>query len=420
MPGAEYRICLDVTRLVSRVGRGALTGIDRVEYAYLTWCLHHHPTAIYLCRTTRGYLMLGISGATVLVDLLDGRLPLGRADMISRLYGKSGKPRHRAEAMLRPHALARSLRGRLARMLVSELPGRSVYLNVGHSNLSVRTLAAIARQPQMKLAVLVHDVIPLERPDVVVCGQPEAFGAMMARVCDQADLIIANSQDTVAALTRHATGWGRMPDTIVAHLGLPDPVAVHPPPPGVDLSHPYFVALGTIEPRKNHALLLDIWEALLQELPEDRMPHLHIIGQPGWCNAALIKRLVTHPQRGQSLFDHGALPDTQVRGLLKGAHGLLFPSLIEGFGLPPLEALREGCIPFCSDLPVMREVLGDSAVYLDPQDAYSWIETIKQRIAGDLVVPDTSKARLPDWQAHFTTVGASIDALWQDRQKGSE
>jgi glycosyltransferase involved in cell wall biosynthesis len=415
---AEYPICLDVTRLLSRVGRGALTGVDRVEYAYLNRCLRHHPDTRYICRTTRGYLLLGRDGGSCLSDILDGRLPLGRADRLSRAYGKARNPRHRAEAMLRPHATARCLAGRISTMLRAQFRDQTVYLNVGHSNLSLRMLAAVSAQPDMRMAVLVHDVIPLDYPDFVVPGQTQGFAAMMKRVCMQADLIIANSHDTRARLTSHAAGWGGLPDIAVAHLGLSDPVAFGPLPPGFDPGHPSFLALGTIEPRKNHALLLDVWDDLAETLPANRVPHLHLVGNRGWRSEDLLARLDDHSLNGTCIFEHGALPDTQVRSLMAAASGLLFPSLAEGFGLPPAEALREGCVPFCSDLPVLREVLGDSVIYLDPRDAYSWSATIKQRIVDSLPVPDPSKARLPDWQAHFGTVEAALAALWQDRQEG--
>ncbi|RMA42829.1 glycosyltransferase family 4 protein [Rhodophyticola porphyridii] len=415
---AEYSICLDVTRLLSRVGRGALTGVDRVEYAYLSWCLRHHPDARYICRTTRGYLLFGHDGGSCLAGILDGRAPLGPADRLSRLYGKGGSLRHRAEAMLRPHAQARCLARRIARMLTSEFRDRTVYLNVGHSNLSIRMLAAGSAHPELRMAVLVHDVIPLDHPDFVVPGQPQRFEAMMMRVCKQADLIIANSHDTRTRLTSHAAGWGRLPNVAVAHLGLPDPVAFGPLPPGFDTGHPSFLALGTIEPRKNHTLLLDVWDDLAETLPANRVPHLHLVGNRGWRSEDLFARLDDHPLNGTCIFEHGALPDTQVRSMMAAASGLLFPSLAEGFGLPPTEALREGCVPICSDLPVLREVLGDSVIYLDPLDAYSWSATIKQQIVDSFSVPETAKARLPDWQAHFTTVEAALHALWQDRQEG--
>lgn len=111
-------IWLDVSRLASRAGRGVLTGIDRVELAYLDHLLAECGTqARFVMRTTRGYLLLDQRGGALLSDLVTGRAALGVADLVSRLLGKGSDPRHRLEAALRPHAIDRCLATGLARMV---------------------------------------------------------------------------------------------------------------------------------------------------------------------------------------------------------------------------------------------------------------------------------------------------------------
>jgi len=393
-------ICLDVTRLLSRVGRGAMTGVDRVEAAYLRHYLMSGPGLRLLCRTTRGYLLLGPDGGAQLLALAEGRAKPGRADLISRLLGRGNNRRHRAEAALRPFALGRCTRRSLPRLLRSLKAGPTTYLNVGLSNLGARTLAAWGAHPQARIAVMIHDLIPITHPAFAAPGQPARFADMLDRVRTYADLIICNSHDTAAALGDH---WNGGPPLITAHLGLD--VA----PPASTVKDPrLFVAIGTIEPRKNHALLLDVWEMLARDLPESEMPALHIIGHRGWRIDALAARLQAHPLRGTAIFEHGALDDRDAADLLSKANALLFPTLAEGFGLPPLEAAALGTMAICSDLPVIREVFGDCAVYLQPDDAYSWAETIKQAIDGKLPLPASAKARLPSWQRHFETVEAAL------------
>jgi glycosyltransferase involved in cell wall biosynthesis len=95
------------------------------------------------------------------------------------------------------------------------------------------------------------------------------------------------------------------------------------------------------------------------------------------------------------------LPDGAVASLLLGARALLFPSLAEGFGLPLVEAAALGTPVIASDLPVIREVLGDYPVYLDPVDSYPWMETVKT-----LALSQTRQTALtpPTWRDHFNTV----------------
>lgn len=166
--------------------------------------------------------------------------------------------------------------------------------------------------------------------------------------------------------------------------------------------------LGTIEPRKNHALMVDVWEMLAEELPPEDMPQLHIIGTYGWQFETLLARLHDHPLDERAIFLHGALTDAEVQDHLARATALLFPSVVEGYGYPPLEAALAGAVPICSNLPVFKETLGDCAVYVDNMDAYQWKETIKQQIGGTGIPPDLSTLSFPTWQEHFETVAEAI------------
>ena len=399
MPGP---LCLDLTRLLSRIGRGPLTGVDRVERAYADWVLTVDPDPRFLVRTSRGYVLFDHRGARAFLGALDSGGPWGKPDLFSRLTGKSGSPRHAAEAMLRRHALARCLPGRLLPCLSDHLRENTTYLNVGHSNLTDQTLNAFRVLPDVRLAIFIHDVIPLEYPQYSSPGFPEHFAAMMARVVACADMILCNSNDTA---TRLKSRFDTLPPVTAAHLGLADLASPEPLPSPVAADIPRFVTLGTIEPRKNHALLLDVWEGL----PEENRPHLHIVGHRGWADADLLARLDTHPLRDVAIFEYSGLTDGQVMTLLTGAHGLLFPTLAEGFGYPAAEAARLNVLPICSDLPVLREILGDCGVYLDPLNAYSWMETIKKRSAVNLAAESLPAYDAPTWQAHFETVAA---ALW--------
>ncbi len=383
-----------------------MTGVDRVERAYADWVLEVDPDAQFLARTSRGYLLVSAQGARAFLAALDGQMPWPRPDVLSRLTGKGDLDRHRAEALLRRHAVGRCLPSNLFRLLSQTLREGTVYLNTGHSNLTSDCLRAFKANPDVHVAVLIHDLIPLEHPEFSRPEIPDHFRKMLEATRDHADLVICNSEDTL----RRLTDWmARERPMVAAHLGLPVLAAKQDLPFDLDTQTPRFVALGTIEPRKNHQLLLDVWE----QLPTDALPHLHIVGQRGWAAQDILDRLDTHPMRGRAIFEHNDLSDGQVRTLLEGAHGLLFPTLAEGFGYPPLEAARLGTLPICSDLPVLRETLGDCGVYLDPHDAYSWAQTIKKRTEDSLTAPVGQCLGGPTWQAHFETVSRALAGIGQ-------
>lgn len=398
---------LDVTRLVSRAGRSVLTGIDRVELAWLRHLLsgQAHDTR-YLLRSTRGYLLLDHRGARRILSIVEtGDLP-DRADRLSRLFGKGSDPRHRVEYALRELALDRALPGGLARLIARAASHRFVYLNTGHSNLSRATLDAMASAPLARTAVLIHDLIPITHPDLVAEGMPQRFAGRLETVRMCADLVITNSEVTDGDLTAHWAELPHRPPSVVAPLGLdPLPRTDGPRDPR------HFVMLGTIEPRKNHALMVYVWERLADDLPADRMPHLHIIGPTGWRVETLMQRLEGHPLRDRFIHLHGPLPEAEVQAHLARAVALLFPSLAEGFGYPPIEAALMGALPICSDLPVFRKTLGNSAVYHGTNDAYPWTETIRKHVLGTDVLPVLPPPRVTPWAAHHEMVARAMGGI---------
>lgn len=334
-----------------------------------------------------------------------------RGDLISRMIGKGDASRHRVEASLRAVAVDRAMPFGLSRMLARAAPGRFTYLNLGHSNLSQATLTAFARAPQARVAVLIHDLIPITHPELVAEGMPARFSGRIERVRQTADVVVCNSDVTKADLGAHWQEAPSRPASFVAPLGVDAPPRHDGPR---DPRH--FVMLGTIEPRKNHALMIDVWERLAAELAPDQMPDLHIIGPTGWRVEALMHRLARHPLRGRSIHLHGPLPEAEVQAHLSRAAALLFPSLAEGYGYPPLEAALMGALPICSDLPVFRNTLGDSAVYLNVTDAYSWSETIKKHVLGMSKLPVLPPPEVTRWPAHFETVTRALARdVWKGR-----
>ena len=153
----------------------------------------------------------------------------------------------------------------------------------------------------------------------------------------------------------------------------------------------YLLAVGTLEPRKNLAALLAAYRLLLTDLPE--APPLVLAGGAGW-GAALD--LSEFPSGAVVLTGH--LPYADLRRLVAGATLLAFPSLDEGFGLPPLEALACGVPVLANDLPVTREVLGGAASYCDATDVAGLADAV--RVA--LTAPVGTSAQRREQAGGFT------------------
>jgi glycosyltransferase involved in cell wall biosynthesis len=119
----------------------------------------------------------------------------------------------------------------------------------------------------------------------------------------------------------------------------------------------YFLALGNLTINKNIAVALEALERLPQAL-------LVVVG----AQNQRVFANITGGQTSDRVTFTGRLDDANVRGLLSNATALLFPSLYEGFGIPPLEAMVNDCPVIASDIPPVREVCGDAVLYFDPHD----------------------------------------------------
>ena len=385
---------LDLTRSLRRAGRMP-TGVDRVERAYLDRLLTDEPPAYGLIRTPFGYLLLDKTGMRALAH---GDAAPARADLLSRLPLRRDPSLTQAETAVRRLALARCLPSRLRAMLQRHLPPGFDYYNVGHSNLTERVLRSIGYAGG-RSQVLIHDVIPLELPQMQRPGTVRPFRDRLQRVARIADRVIYPSQDSREKAEAEMRGWGRFPPALIAPLGVaraaPDPALL---PPGLPPTRPYLVSVGTIEPRKNHALLLDLWKEMGAEAPP-----LLICGSRGWNNDAVFARLDALPPDGP-VRELAGLPDEALAALVQGAAGLLCPSLAEGFGLPPLEARALGTKVLVNDLPVFREYLDPQTVFAPVSEREKWLITIKDWVSK----PSGSKPRqgveVPDWDGHFNIV----------------
>jgi glycosyltransferase involved in cell wall biosynthesis len=218
------------------------------------------------------------------------------------------------------------------------------------------------------------------------------FARKLAAVAAHADLVIYATNDARHRSEPHLRQAGRVPPGVVSPLGVPMPVA-QPLPEGLRPTAPYFIVLGTIEPRKNHALLLDVWEELGPEPPT-----LFICGSRGWLNTDVFARLDAKPP---GIVELSGLSDGAIAALLSGARALLFPSIAEGFGIPMAEAAALGSQVLCGDLAICREVLGDAGVYLPLNNHYVW----KDQVLSAVSQAPVARIRFvpPDWDTHFKT-----------------
>jgi glycosyltransferase involved in cell wall biosynthesis len=269
------------------------------------------------------------------------------------------------------------------RSIRSAVPRDAIYLNVGQIGLAVPWFFNwLGDRPDVTAVVMLHDVIPLEFPQYVTPSSARHHEQMVRTAAARADAVIVttrHAQQTVTAALA-ARGCAKIP-TLARGLPLSsvfaDGGAAHPDLAGVR----YFVVCGSVEPRKNHALLLDIWRGLVARLGEGA-PHLVIAGSEGWSADRILGPLAADVRLRARVHHVSGLSSPALKQLLIGSAGLLMPSFAEGFGLPVQEADALGVPTIASDIAAHREIAGAATILLCPEDGDAWERALLALPAG--------------------------------------
>lgn len=132
---------------------------------------------------------------------------------------------------------------------------------------------------------------------------------------------------------------------------------------------PYLLSLATFEPRKNTDHLIRCFAGLAESGAIPAEVKLVLVGTRGWKFDRIMTELARSRALQSRLVITGFVPDADLAALYSGALGFVYPSLAEGFGLPPLEAMQCGLPVITSDIPAIAEVVGDAALLVPPTDA---------------------------------------------------
>ncbi|HTY49545.1 MAG TPA: glycosyltransferase family 1 protein [Steroidobacteraceae bacterium] len=395
-------VLLDISRLIWRVRRRSPTGIDRVELEYA-------QELVAAQRRRPGYAVLHLCGFLLVFS------PAG-----SRRFIEDVATRWRGTAPAQPGNAAlfgiywRLFRAWLAGPRLGRLLSRHdrppVFLVVSHHHVpDSYAFARIRHSLGARTVCLIHDLIPLEYPEYFKPGWERRYRRLASNLDHSFDGVIANSGHTALVLRAKLEGISRA-RVRVCHAPLG--VRTFPRPATLaDLDRPHFAVLGTIEPRKNHLLLLNLWTRLAA-----RPPRLYIIGSRGWENEQVVDMLErSHRLRG-AVQECGGVSDAEVGAILCQARALLLPSFAEGFGLPLAEALASGVPVICSDIPPFRELGRDVPEYLDPMDLPAWLNMVAAysqpgapRRAAQL--ERLANWRAPSWSDHFEAVEGLLQEL---------
>lgn len=261
--------------------------------------------------------------------------------------------------------------------------------------------------------LVVHDLSHIRYPEVHPPARVAFLNGHLRPALAQAGAVLTDSCFTEAELLHcFPEAAGR---THVVYPGISGRFAVAPTAEveaaldGVLLgdNRRFFLFLSTLEPRKNLAGLLAAYAALPAVI---RRAHpLVLVGQMGWQESNFAAVLAEMLERGEVRM-LGYLRDELLPALYRRALALVYPSLYEGFGLPPIEAMATGCPVLVADVTAMPEVCGDAALYCDPLNLSS-IRNGMLRLAEDADLRARLAAVGPARAALYTWEAAAAQAL---------
>jgi len=397
----EVEIILDLSRLLSRCLHSTPSGVDRVEMAY--------------ARQLERLLLDRLAFAAVHPSGAYGRLP---RQSVRRFLDET-EARWTSHTLLprwKRYLLATRTLIRLLPRRVPRRTARRYYVQASPNHLDRDAVVeAKLRREQAEFICLVHDLIPIEFPEYARPGGAAKHAVRMATLAKHARALLANSVATAESMRRFLADQLHKPPVFPVLLGTDDLT-----PAARSAAPPYFLILGTIEPRKNHILLLNIWRRMIELHGADGTPNLIVAGRRGWENEHVIDML----ERTTSIKGHvrelGNSSDDELASLICNARALLLPSFAEGFGMPVAEALAAGTPVICSDLPALREVGGEIPDYIDPLDGMAWMAAIRDYARTDSKAREAQLARLPSvelptWDSHVRGVLGIIADLDRNR-----
>jgi glycosyltransferase involved in cell wall biosynthesis len=317
-----------------------------------------------------------------------------------------------------PHGVAHDQRAMPARPLHAlwgRRDGPPVEWFIGAADVVHGTNFVVPPTRRAAAVASVHDLTPLRHPEMCDAATL-AFPGLVRRALLRGAWIHADSGFVAGEVVE---AFGADPGRVrVVHPGVPDlprlsDAAVDDAlgrvlPPGTGR---YCLAVGTAEPRKDLPGLVRAFGEVAASHDE---VSLVLAGPPGWGEDALAAAVAASPARGR-IVRTGWLDDADLSALLVRASVLAFPSLYEGFGFPPLQAMRAGVPVVATRAGSLPEVLGDAALLVDPRDSDGLAGAL-ERCLTDESVRRRLVAAGSDWVTRFSweSCGDGLEQLYRD------
>ncbi len=396
---SERPIVYDVTRLVTRALNPTPNGVDRIDFALARHFLGGGGERHALICTALGPRL---ADARMALDTLAAIESYWREDADAgddATYAALILALNEASAATAPQRLSkppgratvarnwRAMRdwalhlGRSPR----EVPEGAIYVSASQFLIDRAWYVGwLDRRADVRPVFYGHDLLAVDMPEYFRPVEARLQPRRMRNICRYGAGVVVGARAVARRLDAFARENGRADLPIcVARPKLSPVFRASVSPPAELAQANYFVVCGTIEPRKNHLLLLNVWRELARR---GRAPKLVVVGKRGWLNANVVDLLERSAELRPYVIEVSGLSTPGLCAILSRARALLAPSMGEGFGLPLAEALAAHVPVIASDIEVFREIGGDAPEFIDPIDGLGWLQAIQ-----DFAAPDSRR-----------------------------
>ena len=381
-----YDLDIDAPRrLEAKWARGVIDGVVKIDMSYFPD--RFSPKQRFRERLPkplkRLFLWIQRPRRQAYLKLERLRLKGGRiASFADRMLPKLLNAKYRRELELPDGTLRRLLPHDLALDDPPALSSDDTLILAGSDWLAMyQQLALVQGHDRPRTVVLCYDIIPLLFPQFFSEQNAIAFRECFHEVFPHADLVVFTAKQIIADAEDYCAREGlTLKKSGLVYLGADfDPVRQPDTqlPSGLTAGR-YALFVSTLEPRKGHRLLFEVWKRLLAAgIPQRHDFKLVFVGRRGWLVDDLIAELEAHDSMGASLLMLSNVDDATLRQLYAQSAFCLYPSLYEGFGLPVIEAFRYGKAVIASNGGALLETVGGFSPSLDPRDEGAWYDMLK-------------------------------------------
>lgn len=415
-------IRFDLTRIFTRGARLTPTGVDRVDIRYAKMLMeasdHFDFEGVFIHK---GYFIfvpheLAVKICNIVYEkwIDDDKGRSNHAELVAACVAQlSGE--------IKKVSLVNNTQID-ARLQARATKGLSIYINTHfNSRDSAHDHSLYKKITCDKMVYLVYDLLPLEYPEYFWKDYGNTYLERILNMGAVADMIATISNDVAVKLK-----------DLFNHLDIPVPhiMAI---PIGVESFfmrnstyvknkyHPknQFVIVSTIEPRKNHLMLLEIWRDLVDKKVQD-IPILVIIGRRGWSNSNTFDFMDRCNAIQPYVKEISDLDDKEMVRYICESKATLFPTFGEGWGLPVVESMTLGVPAICSDIGVLRESSKNMAEYIDVLDKRKWMDEIVKFSKMSLDESVAQNSKLKDfkpitWEESFIVLRDILASLAHSR-----